>query len=74
MKNYEFTVVIEPDEGGYHAYVPLLPGCHSFGATVDEARANTLEAARLHVECMQEDKGILRDAGINTDDLRALLL
>ena len=55
MRNYEFTVVIEPDEGGYHAYVPLLPGCHSFGATVDEALANILEAARLHVECMQED-------------------
>jgi len=55
MSDYQFTVVIEPDEGGFHAYVPALPGCHSFGATVDEARANIVEAIQLHIECMQED-------------------
>ncbi len=55
MSDYQFTVVIEPDEGGFYAYVPALPGCHSFGATVDEARANIAEAIQLHIECMQED-------------------
>ncbi len=29
MRNY--TVVIEPDEDGYHGFVPSLPGCHTFG-------------------------------------------
>jgi predicted RNase H-like HicB family nuclease len=52
---YQFTVVIEPDEGGYHAFVPMLPGCHSFGDTVDEARMNILEAIELHVQSMRED-------------------
>jgi predicted RNase H-like HicB family nuclease len=55
MKTYQFTVVIEPDEEAFHAYVPALPGCHTFGMTVDEARANIAEAMALHIESMQED-------------------
>jgi len=37
MAVYRFTVVIEPDEDAFHAYVPALPGCHTFGSTVEEA-------------------------------------
>lgn len=53
--NYDFTIVIEPDENGFHAFVPALPGCHSFGETLDEAQSNIAEAIELHVECMIED-------------------
>ena len=52
---YDFTIVIEPDETGFHAFVPALQGCHSFGDTLDEARSNIAEAIELHVECMIED-------------------
>jgi predicted RNase H-like HicB family nuclease len=55
MIEYQFTVVIEPDEHGFHAFVPALPGCHSFGGTVEEAQANIHEAMELHVEAMIED-------------------
>jgi len=55
MSNYQFTVVIEPDEEGFHAFVPALPGCHTFGDTVDEARVNIGEAIQLHIESMLED-------------------
>ena len=55
MKSYQLTVVIEPDEDAFHAFVPSLPGCHTFGMTVDEARANILEAMELHLECMLEE-------------------
>jgi predicted RNase H-like HicB family nuclease len=55
MTKYQFTVVIEPDEQGFHAYVPALPGCHTFGDTVEEAQANIYEAMELHVEAMIED-------------------
>ncbi len=55
MTEYQFTVVIEPDEHGFHAYVPALPGCHSFGDTVEEAQANIQEAMELHIEAMVED-------------------
>jgi antitoxin HicB len=55
MTTYNFTVVIEPDEGGFHAFVPALPGCHSFGSTIDEARAHIVEAMELHIESLRED-------------------
>lgn len=55
MAIYQFTVVIEPDESGFHAYVPALPGCHTFGETIDEARKNIVEAMGLHIQCMLED-------------------
>ena len=50
----QFTVIIEPDEDAFHAYAPALPGCHTFGATVEEAQSNITEAIALHIECIQE--------------------
>ncbi len=60
MAMYNFTVVIEPDEQGFHAYVPALPGCHTFADTIDEARRNILEALELHLQCMLEDMDTVR--------------
>jgi antitoxin HicB len=55
VKIHQFTVVIEPDEEAFHAYVPSLPGCHTFGSTIDEARINIAEAMELHIESMLQD-------------------
>lgn len=55
MKTYQYTVVIEPDDDAFHAFAPALPGCHSYGQNLDEARKNIAEAIALHLECMQED-------------------
>lgn len=55
METYSLTAVIEPDEDQFHAYAPSLPGCHTFGATIEEARQNIAEAIRLHLDCMAED-------------------
>lgn len=55
METYRYTIVIEPDEGGFHAFVPTLPGCHSYGKTLDEARLNIKEAISLHLDCLRED-------------------
>jgi predicted RNase H-like HicB family nuclease len=44
-------VVYEPsEEGGYTVFVPALPGCVSEGESLDEARANILEAIALYLE------------------------
>ena len=45
-----FEVVYEPDEGGFHVFVPALKGCHSWGATRDEAREHVKEAIALWLE------------------------
>lgn len=39
-------VIHEAEEGGYWGEVPAMPGCASEGATVEECRANVIEAAR----------------------------
>jgi predicted RNase H-like HicB family nuclease len=51
----EFSIVIEPDEGGFHVFVPALRGCNSFGETIEEARVNIAEAIELHVEGLIEN-------------------
>lgn len=47
----EFDVVIEQDDtGAFIADVPVLPGCHSWGATKQEALRNVHEAIELYLE------------------------
>lgn len=46
----EFTVVLEPDEDGYHVFCPALKGCHSWGATKEEALNNITEAIELWLQ------------------------
>ena len=52
MKYYNYTIVIEPDEGTFHAYVPALKGCHSIGDTAEEAKTNIKEAIQLYLESL----------------------
>ena len=44
------SVVIEPDGDGYHAKVPALPGCGTWGKTETEARKLIKEAIQLYLE------------------------
>ena len=47
--SYQITLVPE-DEGGYTVVVPSLPGCLTYGATVEEATEMAKEAIALHLE------------------------
>jgi len=49
---YKIRVRLEPDEEGFHVWVPTLPGCHSWGRTKEEALANIRGAAELYLESM----------------------
>lgn len=45
------TVVFERDEtGAWIARVPSVPGCHTYGRTIDQARRRIREALGLWVE------------------------
>ncbi len=56
MKYYTFEIVIEkePEDEGYMAYSPTLPGCFSNGLTSEDAKRNMREAVQLHVESLVE--------------------
>jgi predicted RNase H-like HicB family nuclease len=52
---HRFTVIIEPDEPGYHVYCPILAGCHSCGNTIEKAMNNVRKAASLYCETLRAD-------------------
>ena len=39
-------VIHQAEEGGYWGEIPAMPGCASDGQTVEECRANVIEAAQ----------------------------
>jgi predicted RNase H-like HicB family nuclease len=42
---YNYTVLLEKEQdGGYHAFCPILKGCHSQGDTFEEAIELYLES------------------------------
>jgi len=49
IRSYQITLISEK-EGGYTVLVPGLPGCISYGRTVEEAVQNAKEAIELHLE------------------------
>lgn len=57
-KVLSYTVFYEEDlkEGGYVAYVPALPGCHTQGESIEEAEKNIKEAIALYLESLQAHK------------------
>lgn len=43
-------------EGGYVAFVPALPGCHSQGETLEETEKNIKEAIGLYIQSLAAHK------------------
>jgi predicted RNase H-like HicB family nuclease len=54
MAALRYTVLIYPDEGAYSVVVPALPGCVTWGNTVDEAIASAREAIEGHVAALRD--------------------
>lgn len=50
-----FTVILEPSEDGFFAFVPGLPGCTSWGRTQGEVVENVREAIVLTLEYIREN-------------------
>ncbi len=53
MKQLTYRVLLnrEPD-GGYTVTVPTLPGCITYGETIDEAITMAKEAIELYIESL----------------------
>ena len=72
---YEFDVVILEDEtGGYIAFVPALPGCHTQGDTLNELMKNVKEAVELYLETLTEEekKDLLKQRVVGIQKVKAL--
>jgi len=72
---HEFDVVIIEDEtGGYVAFVPALPGCHTQGDTLEELMTNAKEAIELYMETLkkEEKKDLLQQRVVGIQKVKAL--
>lgn len=55
MKQYTYRVLLNREpEGGYTVTVPSLPGCITYGESVDEAISMAKEAIGLYIESLVE--------------------
>lgn len=68
MKTYTFRTIIEPDgKKAFHGFVPSLPGCHTWGETIEETRENLKDAIRVFVASLIDDnEPIPQEAGFES--------
>ncbi len=58
MEYVRYSVDLEPDEEESHRYnvrVPALPGCLTYGESIDDAIANATEAIAVYLESLADD-------------------
>lgn len=66
----DIPVVLHKDDGSvYGVTVPDIPGCHSYGDTIDEAMHNVKEAIYGHIETLLE---LGEDVNVTCSKLEAL--
>jgi antitoxin HicB len=54
---YRYNIMLRPEpEGSYPALVPALPGCVTYGQTVDEAREMARDAISACIASLRKHK------------------
>jgi antitoxin HicB len=53
MREYTIVLTPEPDGSAWNVTVPALPGCFTYGETVDEAIENAQGAIVGHIAALQ---------------------
>ena len=57
MKEYKYTVIIEPaEEGGYIARVPALDDLTTEGDTLEKVRYMARDAIKCYIETLKAEK------------------
>ena len=55
-QTFTYRIIIEPDDGGtFHGYVPALPGCHTWGKTLNATKKHLREALQLYLASLKDD-------------------
>ncbi len=55
MRTLSYRILLRKEpEGGYTVTVPSLPGCVTYGDTIDEAIDMAREAIQLYIESLKE--------------------
>ena len=65
MADLTYRIILRPEpEGGYTVTVPALPGCVTYGSTLEEANAMAADAVRAYLESMRKhSEPVIDDSG-----------
>ena len=57
QKILNYTAIFQKEpEGGYTVFIPLLPGCVSYGKDLEKAKKMITEAIELYIESLNAHK------------------
>jgi antitoxin HicB len=65
MAGLTYRIILRPEpEGGYTVTVPALPGCVTYGVTLEEANAMAADAVQAYLDSMRKHaEPIVDDSG-----------
>ena len=68
----DYTIITRPDDNGtFVAYVPAIPGCHAWGRSPDEARAELRDVfAMIRDEFADEGRPLPADVELTVTRAR----
>lgn len=67
MRTYSFRTFIQKDGAQFHGSVPALPGCHTFGSSIEETQKNLSAAIEGYViSCIQNNDPIPEDSALES--------
>jgi len=73
MKEYNYTIILEREEEGYHASCPALPGCHTQGDSYEEVMENIKDAIKLYIESLKAYNDLIPEEDIIIKHLRVVV-
>lgn len=56
-KAFKYNIIFKPEpEGGFTVVVPSLPGCVTYGETLEEARKMAIDAIKGYIASLRKHK------------------
>jgi len=66
MKKLSYRIILRPEpEGGFTVAVPSLPGCVTYGKTLEEAKDMAIDAIKAYLESLKKhNEPIIDDSDV----------
>jgi predicted RNase H-like HicB family nuclease len=72
-KELSFRIVLRPEpEGGYTVIVPTLPGCITYGNTLEEAKKMAKDAIKAYLKSMRKHGEKIQDDSTTLEGMLTL--
>ncbi len=59
INKFHYNLIFRPESEGFTVLVPSLPGCISYGRTLEEARENATDAIGGYIQSLKKHKELI---------------